>query len=259
MNRMKLNGFLVIALALGGCAAAPMQAEMAPMAMTAQAQQPVLDTNHFQQDRTGNLSEDGLREILDAPVFLEDATRVGILPVTTAYDVDADLPLAVAPHILSEAMEKTGFFEVTTEVSTDWPADGSVAGLRELAARYRSKYLLLYRHRFVDDSRLNGWAWLYPTVIGYFAAPGRTVEVAGVMEATFFDVRTGTILFTVYERVHHEENLNIWNNDHKRQEIKTQLLHEASDKLAKSVTGKIRRLVAARPKAESNEKVATGI
>jgi hypothetical protein len=156
-------------------------------------------------------------------------------------------------------MEKTGFFEVTTEVSTDWPADGSVAGLRELAARYRSKYLLLYRHRFVDDSRLNGWAWLYPTVIGYFAAPGRTVEVAGVMEATFFDVRTGTILFTVYERVHHEEDLNIWNNDHKRQEIKTQLLHEASDKLAKSVTGKIRRLVAARPKAESNEQVATGI
>ncbi len=33
--------------------------------------------------------------------------------------------------------------------------------LRELAARYRSEYLLLYRHRFVDRSYTNAWGWLY--------------------------------------------------------------------------------------------------
>ena len=34
-------------------------------------------------------------------------------------------------------------FEVATEMSTDWPADGGISGLRELAARYRAEYLLL--------------------------------------------------------------------------------------------------------------------
>ena len=256
MNRWMIGCVAALSIATG-CAAAPMRAEMPPMAIAEQAPQ-ILDTNHFQQDRTGNLSETGLREILDAPVFLEDDTRVGIVPVTTAYDVDEELPLATVPHALSDAMEKTGFFEVTTEVSTDWPADGSVAGLRELAARYRSKYLLLYRHRFVDDSRLNAWAWTYPTIVGIFAAPAQTVEVAGVLEATLFDVRTGTILFTVYERVHDEQDLNIWNNDHKRREIKEQLLSKASGNLSASVTSKIRRLVAARPQQQPKQ-VASGL
>lgn len=52
--------------------------------------------------------------------------------------------------------------QVVSEVTTDWPTDGSIAGLRKLAARYRGEYLLLYRHRFVDRSWTNGWAlsWL---------------------------------------------------------------------------------------------------
>ncbi len=233
-----------------GCAAsqAPLTASMEPMAVQAAAPAPkVLEDNHFKTDRTGNLTEDQLKEILEAPIFLEDETRVGIVPVATAYEVDEDIPLPEVPAAISSALESTGFFEVATEVSTDWPADGSIAGLRELAARYRVKYLMLYRHRFVDRERTNAWGWTYPTVVGIFAAPATTMEVAGVMEATLFDVRTGTIMFTVLERVHDEMNVNIWHNDTKRRRMKERMLTEATDALTDEVTAKVRRLVAARP------------
>lgn len=238
-----------IALLTSACASsAPMNPQMEPMAVAQTA--PTLENNHFQTDRTHNLSETNLRHILESPVNLQTRTRVGVVPVTTAYETDEELPLNPTPKILSEAMEKTGVFDVTTEVSTDWPTDGSVSGLRELAARYRSPYLLLYRHRFVDRSRLNGWAWTYPTVVGIFAAPATTVEVAGVLEATLFDVRTGTILFTVFERIESEETMNIWNNGHKRRAVKTQLLEDASTQLARSMNAKIRRL-AGQPEPET--------
>lgn len=252
---MPKQWILLALLALGtGCAAAPkLEATMAPMAIQEQAQPQVLTENHFRQDKTGNLTEEQLREILESPVFLEEDTRLGIVPVATAYEADTDLPLTSVPSNLSGALEKTGFFDVTTEVSTDWPKDHSVAGLRELAARYRAKYLLLYRHRFVDETRTNAWGWTYPTIIGALATPSKTYEVAGVMEATLFDPRTGTILFTAYERVHAQETLNIWHPEHKRQEIKKALLEEATDKLSKTVTGKVRRLVAARPEPPKNQ------
>ncbi len=249
MNRwilMLLTVFLGSQLVACASSARPLRAEMPAMAIQ-QAPVAPLNDNYFKSDKTGNLSEAELKHILEAPVFLEEDTRLGIVPVTTAYDVDEEVPLAVVPHQLSQSLEKTGLFNVTTEVSTDWPADGSVAGLRELAARYRSKYLLLYRHRFVDRSHTNGWAWTYPTIVGIFAAPASTVEIAGVMEATLFDVRSGTILFTAFERVYTEEQLNIWNNDYKRRKIKERLLKQATDKLAKTMNGKVRRLAAANP------------
>src|SRR5688500_19801965 len=44
--------------------------------------------------------------------------------------------------------------------------------------------ILLYRHRFVDQWYVNGWAWTWPTLIGVFAAPAHTLDSAGVLEAT---------------------------------------------------------------------------
>lgn len=242
---------LSLCLSLGvGCAAAP-RAPLEPSFAQPIAQAPPqaapLQDNHFRSDRTGNLTESQLKEILDAPIFLEEETRLGIVLVATAYEVDRDLSLTHVPHELGQSLERTGFFEITTEVSTDWPKDHSVAGLRELAARYRAKYLLLYRHRFVERDWTNGWGWAYLTGVGALFVPANTVETAGVMEATLFDVRTGTILFTVYERVHKLSDMNVWNNEEKRREIKTKLLTKASDQLSEKVTHKVRRLVAARP------------
>lgn len=248
---LKLTSLMLLgACYLVGCAAAPskpLRAEFAHQIAPEAVQQAPLQDNHFRSDRSGNLTEDQLKAILDAPIFLEEETRLGIVPVATAYEVDRDLPIASVPHTLSDALEKTGYFEITTEVSTDWPKDRSVAGLRELAARYRAKYLLLYRHRFTERDWTNGWGWAYLTGVGALFVPANTVETAGVLEATLFDVRTGTILFTVYERVHDLNDMNVWNNDEKRRGIKARLLDKAADKLADEVNHKVRRLVAARP------------
>jgi len=249
-----LLGLTAAALAgTSGCAAgsSPLKAPMlTPLALEAAPQPVVLQENHFQGDRSGRISEEDLRRVLAAPVFLEAGARIGVVQVTNRYDPDEDVPLQAVPAALSDGMEQAGLFEVSTEISTDWPSDRGISGLRELAARYRAEYLLLYRHRFVDRDWTNAWAWLYPTVVGAFFVPSQTIEVAGVMEATLFDVKTGTILYTVFERVHGRTNENVWQNDRKRRELKEELLVAAAGSLTDAVVGKARLLAAARPDAE---------
>lgn len=248
MNRL-LMSLLIPALSACGMSQPPLRAEL-PALQLKQAPAP-LQKDHFKGDESHVVSEQALARILDAPVFLERGARVGVLPVANGYKVDRDLPLAGVPDEVSSAMQRSALFEVTTEISTDWPADSGVPGLRELAARYRCEYLLLYRHRFVDRSWVNGYGALIPTVIGPLFAPIHTLETAGILEATLFDVRTGTLLFTVYERVSERVDENVWQNDRKRRELKERLVGEAATKLADRVLGKTRRLAAARPPVPS--------
>jgi len=167
--------------------------------------------------------------------------------VQGSYALDTDVPLPAVPAVLADALDASGEFELASEVSTDFPVDRGISGLRELAARYRCDYLLIYRHRFVDGSYMNPVAWGYLSVVGALFLPGHTIESAGVLEATLFDVKTGTLLFTVNERVHSQERVNIWHNELKTQWMKKQMLQTATQKLADQVVGKIRRLVVARP------------
>ncbi|MBU0551268.1 hypothetical protein KKB55_11300, partial [Myxococcota bacterium] len=112
--RASLAPISSLVLALFGCGGrAPLRAEMAPMAVHAQAQQQpaapmALAENHFSRDRTSAISEDGLREVLAAPVFLEGEARLGVVPVATLYEPDPELPLATVPQALSQAMEASG-------------------------------------------------------------------------------------------------------------------------------------------------------
>ncbi len=246
-------GALSVLAGLCGCSSSKgiLRAEMRPLALTAETTAPgVLKKDHFKRDRSGSISERDLRQVLASPVFLEADARLGVVPVATCYKPDPDLPLAMVPKKLSAAMEDSGLFAVTTEVSTDWPADSGISGLRELAARYRSEYLLLYRHRFIDRSYTNSWGWFYLTVLGIFIAPSQTMETDGVLEATLFDVKTGTLLFTVFERVHNEADENLFHNDRKRRLMKEKLLADASAKLAEQVVHKSRILAAVRPAEE---------
>ncbi|WP_224373115.1 hypothetical protein [Hyalangium versicolor] len=234
-----------------GCAAvghAPLPAELAPMVFAAQAaaEPPILTENRFARDTSGSISEEGLREVLAAPVFLEEKARVGIVPVQGAYALDLDVPLPAVTAALADALDMSGTFELASEVSTDFPVDRGISGLRELAARYRCDYLLIYRHRFVDASYANPAAWGYLTGVGALFIPGNTLESSGVLEATLFDVKTGTLLFTVNERVHARDTVNIWHHELKMQWMKKQMLESATQKLADQVLGKVRHLVAAR-------------
>ena len=242
-------------LTLAGCSAAPLRASLrkAP-AKGRLASKRTLTRSHFTRDRSGALSESNLRRILAAPVFLEAKARVGVLPVATAYAPDRSVPVEDVAGALSRAMEDTGHFDVSTEVAADWPADRGTAGLRELAARYRAEYLLLYRHRFVDWAHVNGWGWGYLTVLGALIVPASTVEIAGVLEATLFEVRSGTLLFTVNQRVYSKTVETIWNREPKKRAIRARLLAQATKALAGKVVGKIRRLVAARDRYERGQK-----
>jgi hypothetical protein len=243
MNRPIGVALLSIAAeAIAACAHAPVQYPTMP-AVAATAPAP-LSEDHFRSDRVAALGEEALRAILAAPVQLDESQRVGVLPVTDSYKPARDLPVPAVPSELTRALDATGFFRAASEMTTDWPADGDIPGLRELAARYRSGYLLLYRQRFADDDYANSRAWLYPTLVGALVAPSRTLETAGVLEATLFDVRSGTILFTVYERVRARSDETPFDEDRKLRAMKTRLLEQAAGKLAEQVVAKVRRLVA---------------
>lgn len=236
---------LVSLVILSGCASsrAAMPA-LAPFPLAAQAT--VLEDNHFARDRMG-VGEPELRQILAAPVFLEEHARIGVLPVRTAYAPDDGVPVEAAPATLTDALDGSGLFDLASEISTEWPTTSGTAGLRELAARYRTEYVLLYRHRFADATRANGFAAGFVTLIGALFLPGTTIESAGVLEATLFDVKTGTILFTVHERVRREAispppaveaQLAVMHRD---------MLKDAAKKLSEQVLLRCQRLVATRP------------
>ena len=235
-----LSGLLFSACAAHRPASMP---TMEPMAFEPT---PVLTQNHFARDK-GGVGEAELRDILSSPVFLESGARLGVGPVASRYELDGEVPQESTPAEVSDTLEQSGLFELTTEVSTDWPTDRGVAGLRELAGRYRTEYLLLYRQRFNEASRSNGWAALYPTIIGAFVAPGETVEQAGVLEATLFDVKTGTILFTVHERIRGDVSAAPPLINRRSEDLRKRLLAQAAPLLALQVVAKCRRLAAARP------------
>lgn len=239
---------LFAASTLVACAAArPLQAELAPLPLAAVAPPPApLEKDYFARDEMA-IADTELKAILRAPVYLEESARVGIVTVSSGYAVDADLPTSSVPGVLADQLEDSGHFEIVSEVSTDWPSTSGVSGLRELAARYRAEYLLLYRHRFVDRSYTNAWALGWLTVVGALFLPHNTIETAGVVEATLFDVKSGTLLFTVFDRVGETIDTNIWQNGRKRRRLKEELLAEATKSLADHVLEKVRLLVAARP------------
>jgi hypothetical protein len=249
MRDARLVVALVVAgLAGGGCGTVrpALRAELRPLDLRRQPAA-TLEDNLFKRDGSGSISEEDLKRVLAAPVILKAGARLGIVQVASRYEPDADLPLAPVTGELSRALEGAGIFDVATEMSTDWPADRGISGLRELAARYRSEYLLLYRHRFVDRSWTNAWGWAYLTVVGALMVPAHTLETAGVLEATLFDVRTGSILFTVFERVGSTRTANVWHNDLKRRAMQERLLARAAGTLADRVVARARKLVARRP------------
>lgn len=234
--------WFVVVLVAAGCSAS--RVASGPLLFEAAA--PRLEQNHFVRDR-GGLSAEALDEILSAPVFLEAGARIGVVPVATGYVPDGDVPVEGAPATLVSALEGSGLVELATEISSEWPVDSGTAGLRELAARYRSEYLLLYRHRFLERVRPNAAAVAYATLVAALFVPGTVVETRGVLEATLYDVKTGTLLFTVNERVEAQTNATPLGVEAARDAQQERLVKAGVSRLADSVLGQVRRLVALRP------------
>lgn len=200
MNRTLrwLTALCCLSLA-AGCSVAPDMKVASPEAVEKKAPA-VLERSLFSQ--TGALTEDDMQRVLSSPIDLVFPARVGVVPLAAPFDPAEDPSLSVrsvASHHFAKNLRRSEHFTHVSDISTDLPNVGGIEGLRAIAARYRLRYLVLYSEHFEDETHLNGWAWLYPTLIGMFVAPGVTVESYGIAQADLIDVRTGTVLFSVIE------------------------------------------------------------
>ncbi|MEZ4296509.1 MAG: hypothetical protein R3B70_16170 [Polyangiaceae bacterium] len=251
----------LLASSLFGCAAsapsAPMSPNEAQVAVAGRPMPPPIERSMFSKDSSGSLSENDLQKILEAPLDLELPARVGVVPLAAPYDPKGPVALGVratASRDLARALTGNPYFSHVSDVSTELPNTGGLEGLRIIAARYRMRYLVLYTERFQDDTHLNNWAWLYPTIVGMFAAPGVTVKSNGLLQADLFDVRTGTILFSVVQpvSVDHEEQMIGAARAHREHQAKA--ASESAQKLAKLVSRQVNELVAAADEAARTER-----
>ena len=249
-----------ISSALLGCGAAPPSVAMPQEQTVAVAAAPMpapIASSMFSKDSSGSLSENDLQKILEAPLDLELPARVGVVPLATPFNPNGPVSLAIratASRDLARGLNGNPYFSHVSDVSTELPNSGGLEGLRVIAARYRMRYLLLYTERFQDDTHLNGWAWLYPTIVGMFAAPGVTVKSSGLLQADLFDVRTGTILFSVVQPVHVSENEQMIGAARAHQEHQAKAASEAAQRLAKLVSKQVNELVAAADEAGRTER-----
>ena len=190
----------MLASLTAGCAASGPMSPDAPTSPAAHG--PVLERSLYSKDGRGSLTEEELQKVLESVVDLQLPARVGVVPLAEPFDPANPVSIQIrsgAAATLAKELKGNPHYSQISDICTDLPKPDGIEGLRVIAARYRLRYLLLYSERFEDTTHLNGWAWLYPTLIGLFAAPGVTVESTGMAQVDLLDVRTGTILFTVVE------------------------------------------------------------
>lgn len=237
----------VCLVTLSACASrAPM---MSSKAVVAAAAVPApLDRSLFARDPNGALSEEALQQILAAPIELDLPSRVGVLPIATARDwrgpgPDDSVPAGLAP--LVNRLRRDAAFSLVTQTMVIPSGALGMEALREIAARYRLRYLLLYREVLAKKERMNGWAWGYATVIGAFFLPGERQEVYGYIEASMFDVKTGLLLFTTRRAVNAAHSTNRWHTDDKLDRLAANVTSKYSPELAVDVLADLRRFAAA--------------
>jgi rhombotail lipoprotein len=254
----KLAPIVALGLAsLTGCAAASMETRPGAIAVAPRAE--VLTRSHFSRDGSGALGEDDLQKVLSTPIDLVFPARVGVVPLASPFDAKGDVKVSTrmtAAHDLARSIPRSGHFSHVSDISTDLPNVGGIEGLRALAARYRLRYLVLYSERFEDDTHANGWAALYPTLIGMFLVPGVTVESRGMVQADLLDVRTGTVLFSVVQPVRVQSKEWMVSAARAHRELQRAAASEAAKALAKHVIAQTDELVAYADRAERGEILA---
>jgi len=262
--RPTLLSTLLCGVLAAGCSGMAMPGPDAPSSSGEQAApRPVLQRSLFAKDSSGALSEEDLQKILESPIDLQFPGRVGVVPLAAPFDPEQPVSIqtrSVAAQSLSRSLKGSPHFSHVSDISTDLPNVGGIEGLRVIAARYRLRYLLLYWEHFEDDTHLNGWAWLYPTLIGMFAAPGVTVESNGLAQAHLIDVRTGTVLFSVVEPMQVSEQEWMVGAGRAHRKAQTEEASRVARELAKRVAMQTGRLVAfADDAAAKRDRVVTRI
>lgn len=250
--RGRVAAIAVVCLVTGsGCAG---RAVMASRALTpapaAAAQQapPPLDHSVFARDPSGQLSEDALQKILAAPIELDLPSRVGVLPIRTATDwhgpgPDDRVPAGVSNFV--DRLRRDAAFSLVTQTMVIPSGALGMEALREIAARYRLRYLLLYREVIARADRLDTWAIGYATLIGALFLPGKHQEVYGYLEASMFDVKTGLLMFTTRRAVTASQTTNEWHTQDKLDKLASRAVSTFSPELATDVLADLRRFAGA--------------
>jgi len=240
---------LVIAAGCGAARARMASASIAapPAAMAASAPPP-LERSLFARDPNGQLSEDALQRILAAPIELELPARVGVVAVTTATDwrgpgPDQRVPTGMAALVWR--LRRDAAFSLVTQTMVIPSGALGMEALREVAARYRLRYVLLYREVLVKKSRLNAYAWGYITGLGALFLPGQRQEVYGYIEASMLDVKTGTLMFTTRRSIDAAHKSNQWHKQDKHEQLAALATSRFAPDLAVDVLADLRRYAAA--------------
>jgi len=220
----------------------------ARMAPAAQPAPPPLDRSLFARDPNGALSEEALQKILASPIELALPARVGVLPISTAKDwrgpgPDDRVPAGVAPFV--GRLRRDASFSLVTETMVIPSGALGMEALREIAARYRLRYLVLYREVLAKHSILNAWAWGFATGIGALFLPGQNQQVYGYIEASMFDVKTGLLMFTTRRAITASQSTNNWHQDEKIDQLASDAVAKYSPDLAVDVLSDLRRFAAA--------------
>jgi len=240
---MKLAPF-ALALAVGGaCGAANYQS-----ARVAATTAPV-DRSLFAKEPEGRLAEEDLQRLLASPIALDLPARVGVVPIVTATDWRGPSPdwkhVPQGAGAFATALRGSPSFSLVTEMLPIPSGALGMEALREAAARYALRYILLYREELGRRDEVNGVAAGYITLVGALFLPGQTLAVDGFVEASLFDVKTGLLLFTVRRAVHGDRGSNLWYTDRKLDELAGHVTLRAAPELASDVRGDVGRFTEA--------------
>jgi hypothetical protein len=206
---------------------------------------PPLDRSVFARDPRGQLTEEALQKILASPIELDLPSRVGVLPILTATDWRGPspdferVPAGVSP--LVARLRKDAAFTLVTEMMPIPSGALGMEALREAAARYRLRYVVLYREVLAKKNHLNAWAWGYVTAVGALFLPGKQNEVFGYIEATMFDVKTGLLMFTTRRSVYATASSNEWRDRDKLAQLASNTVSRYSPDLAQDFLLDVRR------------------
>lgn len=213
--------------------------------MAAPAAPPPLARSVFARDPNGQLSEDMLQKILASPIELDLPSRVGVLPIITATDWRGPspdyerVPAGVAPMVAR--LRKDAAFSLVTEMMPIPSGALGMEALREAAARYRLRYVVLYREVIARKHHRNAWAWGYATGLGALFLPGAQHEIYGYIEATMFDVKTGLLMFTTRRSLMASERSNEWRTSDKLAQLASNTVSRFSPDLAQDFLLDVRR------------------
>ena len=219
-----------------GCAAG---AKVRASAPSVNKNTTVLTRSLFARDPNGQLSEEAIQKILSSPLELELPARAGILPIVEAEDWRGPGPdYHIAPSAISNMAQKLHSADAFSLVTEMMPIPSGALGmetLREIAARYKLRYIVLYRENVRKRVHVNPWAVGYVTLVGTLFLPGSTLMLDGYVEASLFDVKTGLLMFTVRRRVTAERGSNVWYREDKLESLQAKLAHKVSGVLASDV------------------------